>query len=335
MAALKFGLGLFPTAPTPDGLRAAVLAEELGFDTVWVADTHLIWRDVYVLLGAIAGATRRVAIGPGVTHPHIRHTSLTAAALASLAELAPGRVKLGMGVGDSGPANMGLPRASLAQVQRGVGEIRALLRGEEVDSSGTKLRLAYAPGEAVPVYVAGSSDRTHRFAGRIADGTFVAGAVDELALNVAAVREGEREAGRSVGLVEIVLYTTGSIDANPAVARQAVRGVVARKAINTFGRQDRLGRLDAADREPYERLRDSYDTHHHMQPIYGDLVPDRWIDRFALAGTADQVLARCRQAAADGADEIAIVFSGPGLLEQIRRFAEAVIQPLRETVTVR
>jgi 5,10-methylenetetrahydromethanopterin reductase len=322
---MKFGVGLFPTAPSPDMLRAATLAEELGFDSVWVADTHLIWRDVYVLLGAMAARTQGIAIGTGVTHAQVRHVSLTAAAIASLAELAPGRVNLGIGVGDSGPANMGLPRSSLAQLEQAIADIRALLRGEEIAGEHAPLRLAYAPGAPVPVYVAGSSDRTHRFSGRVADGAYVAGAVDRLAESVAAIREGEREAGRPEGSVDVLLWTVCSIDDDPAAAREAVKPVVARKAIIGGDLAERLGTLPEEDREPLARLRAAYDTHHHMGAQYAGLVPDRWIDRFAIAGTAAQVRERCRRAAADGADHIAMVFMGPNLEEQLRRFADAVL----------
>jgi 5,10-methylenetetrahydromethanopterin reductase len=328
MPALKFGVGLFPTGPMPDMLRASLLAEELGFDSLWVADTHLIWRDVYVLLGAVAARAQRMALGTGVTHAQVRHVSLTAAAIASLAELAPGRVNLGIGVGDSGPANMGLPRASLGALEEAIGQLRALMRGEEISLNGTPLRLAYASGQAVPIYVAGASDRTHRFGGRVADGVYVAGAVDELASSVAAIREGEREASRPAGSAEVVLWTVCSIDDDPAVAREAVRPVVARKAIISFGRAERLGRLSTEDREPFERLRSAYDTHHHMGAMYADMVPDRWVERYSIAGTAEEVRERCRRAADEGADHIAMVFMGPDLERQLRRFAEAVVRPL-------
>src|SRR5437763_10049969 len=105
---VQFGVGLFPTGPASAIVRRAALAEELGFDAFWVADTHLIWREAWVLLGAIAQQTTRIAIGPGVTHPIVRHPSVIAAGIHTLAELAPGRVRLGIGIGDSGPANMGL-----------------------------------------------------------------------------------------------------------------------------------------------------------------------------------------------------------------------------------
>jgi 5,10-methylenetetrahydromethanopterin reductase len=326
---MKFGVGWFPTGPASDMVERAVLAEKLGFDAFWVADTHLIWREVWVLLGAMAARTSRIEIGPGVTHPIVRHPSLIAAAIATLAELAPGRVNLGIGIGDSGPANMGLPRATLKQLETAIRDIKSLLRGEPMVAGETEFRLAYAKGDGVPIYVAGASDRTHRMAGRVAEGVFVAGAVDELRTSVATVRDGEQAAGRSPHSTQVVLFTTSSIDPDPQVARAAVRQVVARKSVVSLGIESRRGTLDPADLEPLERLRQAYDTHHHMEALYNELVLDRWVDRFSLAGTPEQVLARCRQAAVDGADQLSIVFNGPDLEEQLRRFAEAVIVPMR------
>ena len=327
---MKFGVGLFPTGPAGEMVRRAALAEELGFDTFWVADTHLIWREMWVLLGAMAATTSRIALGPGVTHPIVRHSSLIAGAIATLAELAPGRTHLGMGIGDSGPANMGLPRASLAQLEAAVRDVRALLDGESVDSNGTPLRLAYADRPAVPIYVAAASDRTHRASGRFADGALVAGAIDELTTSVEAIRTGEREAGRPSGATEVVLFTTACLDDDLEVARAAVRPVVARKAILSLGRRARLGTLDPADQEPLRRLREAYDTHHHMEALYNDLVPERWIDRFTMAGSPEHVLARCRKVAADGAHQIAIVFAGPDPEVQMRHFSETVIRPMQQ-----
>jgi 5,10-methylenetetrahydromethanopterin reductase len=327
---MKFGVGWFPTGPAPAMVQRAVLAEELGFDAFWVADTHLIWREAWVLLGAMAARTTRIELGPGVTHPIVRHPSLIASAIATLAELAPGRVNLGIGIGDSGPANMGLPRASLKQLEAAVLDVNAMLSGHEVVRDGVPFRLAYAQSQPVPVYVAGASERTHRMAGRVADGTFVAGAVDELRASVEVIRASEHEAGRQARSTQVVLFATCSIDDDPSIAREAVRPVVARKSVVSLGIEARRGTLHPADREPLERLRQAYDTHHHMEALYNELVLDRWVDRFSIAGTPDQVLAGCRQAEADGADQVAMVFNGRDLETQMRRFAEAVITPMRQ-----
>ena len=222
-------------------------------------------------------------------------------------------------------------RASLRELQSAVHEVKALLRGVDVVRDDTTLRLAYADRVAVPVYVAGASDRTHRMSGEVADGALVAGAVDELATSVAAIRAGERDAGRPDRSTQVALFTTACLDENEAAAREAVRPVVARKAINSLGRRARLGTLDPSDQEPLDRLRDAYDTHHHMEARYNELVPDRWVDRFSVAGSPGRVLDRCRQAASDGADQVAVVFAGEDPEAQMRAFADAVIAPMKRT----
>ena len=77
----------------------------------------MIWRELYVLAGAIASATQRIAIGPGVTHLAGRHITVTASAMATLHELTGGRVFLGFGVGASGPANIGMKPVSAAELE--------------------------------------------------------------------------------------------------------------------------------------------------------------------------------------------------------------------------
>src|SRR5262245_27778689 len=108
---VKFGVGIYPIGPAADSIRLARLANEVGFDFLWLADTHMIWREMYVLLGAMAVTTSRIAMGPGITHPFVRHQSVIASAMTTWAELIPGRVHLGMGIGASGPANVGLKQA--------------------------------------------------------------------------------------------------------------------------------------------------------------------------------------------------------------------------------
>jgi 5,10-methylenetetrahydromethanopterin reductase len=78
----------------------ARVAEEAGADWCSVSD-FFGWRDTWMLLGAAAGATRRILLGPGVTNPYTRHPFQTVSALASLDELTGGRALLGVGAGGS------------------------------------------------------------------------------------------------------------------------------------------------------------------------------------------------------------------------------------------
>jgi 5,10-methylenetetrahydromethanopterin reductase len=308
------------------------LAEELGFDVFWVADSHMIWRELYTLLGAIATATHRITMAPGVTHPFVRHPSVTASAIATLEELAPGRVRLGLGVGDSGPANLGLRKASLRELEHTVVGVRALLSGQSMDGR----RLAFTPSSVPPIYVAAASNRTHAMGGRVADGALVGGPPDELPQTIEVIRDAERAAGRVSPAVKIGVWTCVSIDPDRDAARRAVQPVVARKALNSLGILERNGQLDEVDREPLARLRREWDAMQHMAERYATLVEERWVDRFSFAGTAQEVAAGCRRAIQDGADEISAIFRHPGgarIDEQLVRFADAVIRPLRATRT--
>jgi alkanesulfonate monooxygenase SsuD/methylene tetrahydromethanopterin reductase-like flavin-dependent oxidoreductase (luciferase family) len=168
--------------------------------------------------------------------------------------------------------------------------------------------------------------------GRVADGALVGGAPDDLPGSIDVIHAAEHEAGRAAGAVKIAVWTSISIDADPERAHAAVRPVVARKALNSLGILARNGQLEERDREPLERLRRAWDSQHHMAAQYSSLVEERWVDQFSFAGRPEQVLARCQQAVANGADEISAIFrpaAGSSVDDQLRRFAESVLEPLR------
>src|SRR5215831_20395462 len=119
---MKFDVGILGTQPVPTIVKQVQLAESLGYDTAWIADSHLVCRELWVTLAACAVATSRIRLGPGVTVPHSRHVSVTASAVATLHDLAPGRVVIGVGTGGSSAQTMGL---SLAKVGKAATLARA------------------------------------------------------------------------------------------------------------------------------------------------------------------------------------------------------------------
>src|ERR1700681_1286210 len=179
----RFGVGFAPNVPAPRVVEAARLAERLGFDGFWITDSHLAAREAMTLLGALAVSTDRIQLGPGVSHLAGRHPSVIASAMATLDELAPGRIRLGIGVGDSGPLNLGVPRTSLRDLEAAVVSIRALLEGRSVDGQSRPLSLMTVQPRTnpVPIYISGSAERTHRLSGRVADGALISGMPDQLA----------------------------------------------------------------------------------------------------------------------------------------------------------
>src|SRR5689334_2212370 len=127
-----FGVELYEYLDALTVLEEVQLAEELGYDTVWLGDSQSIWRELYVLLGAAATTTTQIALGIGVTNPVTRHLAVTASALATTQELSRGRAILGVGVGDSAVRTVGLAPATRAEMTRFVETVRSLIRGEAV-----------------------------------------------------------------------------------------------------------------------------------------------------------------------------------------------------------
>ena len=86
------------TAPL---LALAERAERLGFDSIWVGDSVLARprHDAITLLGAVAGRTRRVALGTAVLLPALRNPVLLAHQVATLDQVSDGRVILGIAAG--------------------------------------------------------------------------------------------------------------------------------------------------------------------------------------------------------------------------------------------
>lgn len=329
MPACAFGVALFCSESTAEGVRFARLAEDLGYQRLWVGDSHMIWREVYVLLGAIAASTKRLHLGPGVTHPALRHPTVTASAMVSLNELAGGRAHLGIGIGATGPGNIGWKPVSLSHLEETVVLIRRLMSGEVVDLQGKKVRCVYASGAKVPIYVAATSPRTQQAAPRLADGLICGGDVADFESVVRAVRQKAAESGRAPDDVKVVCWSPCSISQNRSKARAAVRGMVARVAMVHLGVEHKKGTLaDREDQQAVERLWREYNMYHHMGPEHDHLVREEWIDRYAIAGTPAEVKSKVSDIVRAGADEIGIVPFGESKEEVVEAFSREIIGKL-------
>ena len=328
MARLKFGVGIYGTEHAREAVELARSAEALGYDRFWIGDSHMIWRELYVLAGAIAMATNKIHIGPGVTHPAVRHLTVTASAMATLHELTEGRVMLGLGVGASGPANIGMKPASVSEFESDIVNLKQLLRGEPVEFNGTKVKCLFPCGE-IPLYIGTRAPQVMKLACRLTAGFIHAGASDGLSEFVNQIQGYARDAGRKVGEVEFVYRLPCAIDNDPAQARAAVKGVVARTAMTQLGRLYDRGQLEnAEDRSAIERMRQEYDTYRHMDAAHSYLVRDQWLERFALAGTAERVREKVREFIAAGIDELTIIPCGPSKLATLESFAGEVTNRL-------
>jgi len=330
MTNLTFGVGIFPSEHAQDAVNLAVFADEAGFETVWVGDSHMIWRELHVLLGCMAVRTRRICLSPGVTQLITRHPTVTASALITLAELTGGRVRLGLGLGDSSVKNLGKKEASFSALDEGFSLLRRLFEGQKVKLNDREGSVVFSSGARIPMYIASNSLRVLEYAGKVADGVILAGDSHTMRLRVSTVRSGQQQVGRSPEEVKIVWWRACCISEDQKAARDAVKPMVARAALSEFQRRAKQGQLNDEEGQILAQLKKHYDFYHHMGPEHSKLVPDSMVDRFALAGSPNGVLAMIQGMLKEGIDEVSIVPFGKDRKAVVKQFAEGVMTALRE-----
>jgi 5,10-methylenetetrahydromethanopterin reductase len=224
----RFGLNRFDSRSVDVFAADARRAEDLGWDAVLQPDSQLRRRDTYVMLAAAARATQRVVLGPLLANPINRHPTVTAGSIATIDELAPGRVLLGWGVGDTAVRLAGLRPARVKELEDATRLMRALLDGKEVEVGAERpARLPHH--RPVPIWIAAGGPRTLRMAGAVADGVFIRVGTHpaNIGRSVELIRAGAKEAGRdpaSVGLGAI--FHTVFVD-DPARALTMAKSMAA------------------------------------------------------------------------------------------------------------
>jgi len=166
---------------TPDHIA---VAEKLGFERAWIFDTPQQSPDVFMTLARAAERTERIGLGPGVLVPSLRHPMAAAAATATLARLAPGRVAVAFGTGFTGRRAMGQDPLSWDFVSRYILTYRGLVKGEVVEWEGAKIKmftaaddLAHAASD-VPILLSALGPKGQAMARTLAlDGLMSFGAV--------------------------------------------------------------------------------------------------------------------------------------------------------------
>jgi 5,10-methylenetetrahydromethanopterin reductase len=128
----------------------AQLAESLGYERLWVFDSPALYGDVWMAIGRAAEATERIGLGTGVAVPWLRHVMVTASAIASVEELAPGRLVAAFGTGFTASIALGHKPMRWVDLVAHVTQLRGLLRGEVVEVDGAACEMIHSPGFAPP-----------------------------------------------------------------------------------------------------------------------------------------------------------------------------------------
>src|SRR5690242_10050743 len=166
----------FRLPPGPRTVEHALLAEQLGYRAIWCPEVPAFGHDIWITLARIAERTDRLKFGPSVLIPSYRHPMAQASAIATLEQIAPGRLMVGFGTGFTGRAGMGKKPLSLASMRTHITQVKALLRGDVADIDGGLAQILASDGWlpdrpiTVPVYMAGQGPKARALAKEIADG---------------------------------------------------------------------------------------------------------------------------------------------------------------------
>jgi coenzyme F420-dependent glucose-6-phosphate dehydrogenase len=312
-------------------LDFSVLAETVGFDSVFVSDHLQPWRHdgghapfALSWLGALGARTNRIAIGTSVLTPTFRyHPALIAQAFATLGCLFPGRVVLGVGSGESmNEVPLGIewpnPKERFARLKEAVTIIRMLWQDERVTYDGTYYRTRNAtvydrPERPVPLYIAGSGPAATRLAGREGDGYITtSGKAPELYTDtlLPAVRAGVQQSGRQLSDLELQIEVKVSFDPDPDVALRACRywGALALSPEEKTGVEDPIEMQQRADALPI----------------------DRAASRFIVSSDPDEHVAAIWRYAELGFTHLVFHAPGPDQARFLRLYGEEILPRLRK-----
>ena len=196
-----------------------VRAEELGFSHAWFADVQMLWSDAYVAAALAAERTSTIKIGTGVSVAATRPSVVTAASMATVNQLAPGRTFCGIGTGNTAVRIMGLKPMTIAEFDRYLTELRPLLRGEEalVTWRGRTSPVRHIMADKgfvnfedpMPLYVSGFGPRSMALAGKHGDGIVLSIPLEERMMERVwrAVESGAAEIGRTINRSEFYAAT--------------------------------------------------------------------------------------------------------------------------------
>ncbi|MEU9819913.1 glucose-6-phosphate dehydrogenase (coenzyme-F420) [Pseudonocardia alni] len=314
-----------------DLVEYAVLAEELGLDSVWASDHFLPWRHegghapaALPWMAAVGERTKRVQIGTSVLTPTFRYNpAVLAQEFATMALLTGNRVALGVGTGEAlneiAVSGREWPefKERFARLREAVKMMRALWTEESVSTEGEYYTFVDAmiydrPEKPVPIYVAAGGPMVARFAGRFGDGFIcTSGKGMELYTDklLPGVEEGAGKADRDAGAIDKMIEIKISYDRDPDAARENTR----------FWAPLSL----TADQK------NSVDSSQEMERLADELPIEQVVKRWIVASDPDEAVEQIKPYLDAGLNHL--VVHGPGHDQRrfLTQFTEDVAPKLR------
>jgi len=276
-------------------------AEALGYEAMFFADSHLNNVDPYQVMALCAVNTKKIRFGTAVTNMVYRDPTITASSFATLNEISEGRAIIGMGTGDGPVYSLGRTATRLADFEQGLRVIRDLLhdrglsvpKGKERLAGNVTLKVGKRP---VPIYISAEGPRTLHVVGRVCDGAILGTGFDLRVLEWARARiaEGAKGAGRSLSDIDIMPAGMICVDDDGDLARKRVRSRMANRAHHNF--RFTMETVPESEAAGVKRFMEAFDISKPIEErIDPDLVTEYLLQRFTIAGTPDECIAKVKE----------------------------------------
>jgi 5,10-methylenetetrahydromethanopterin reductase len=326
---MRLGIYFDGFSPASEMIEISRQAEMAGADSLWFAQ-HMGYREALIMAGAVAGCTKTIKLVPTALTPYLWRSLPTAMSLATLDELAPGRIKVAVSVGNL--LNLAESGAEPAKPIRVLAEyvhmIRAHLSGGSVHFDGEleKLRgshMEFGKDARIPIYIASTGPQVLNLAGRIGDGVLLSAGLtlESCRRCLASADAGATTAGRDPNAV----CKAGFINFNVSKDGKAAKAALLRKLAFLFRSKGHAENIRSSGLEiDHQAIMDALSR----RDLDGAtrLLPEKAASLFGVAGTPDECAELLNGYLSIGLTEPIIEVSGHGeerrlALDVLRQFA--------------
>ncbi len=289
-----------------EAVARAKRAEDLGFEAIFLADSQMNNVDPFQAMALCAAQTKKIRLGTAVTNIVYRDPTIVANSFATLNEISEGRAIIGLGTGDGPVYSLGRTATKLVDFEKGLRIIRDLLhdrgidvpKGKERPGGNVKLRAGRHP---VPVYISAEGPKTLRVAGRTCDGVILGTGFDPDVIEWAEARiaEGAKEEGRAPASIDIMPAGMIVVNDDGDLARKRVRSRMANRAHHNF--RFTMETVPEKEVAGVQKFMDGFDISKPIEErVDPDLVTNYLLERFTIAGTPQECIAKVKRLEAEG-----------------------------------
>lgn len=308
---MKAALYMQDKHPLRDAMEYTRYAEERGFEGVWQAESRLV-REATVPMAAYAAVTSRIKVASGVVSIWTRNVGLLAATFATLDELAPGRIILGLGawwepLASKVGVNRRRPLLAMREVVESTRRLLAMERvtyhGEFVHLDDVEIDIVHGDRspKQLPIYVGATGMQMMELAAEVADGVVLNYMVapDYTRRALEAIAAGAARAGRSVDDVDRPQLVVCSLDEDRDLALDRARELLTQY----LGQQPHIMKASGVDPALIEAIGKELTWPAGPEQIRKAmrLVPDEAVQMISASGTRDECKAKVEEYIAAGA----------------------------------